>query len=257
MKFLQPFNTLPKKYFSLLVLAESILFILAWFKFGMALIPTPFEVLSTIIELLKSSIFYESLVTSGFLTIKAMFCAALIALIFSYGYFINLIRPLSFFVLKFRFVPLSGLVFLFTLMTSTGSELKLWLLIFGMVPFFTTSLISNFDSINTQEYDLCKTLRMNSWRMWFEVVIMGRLDQVVETMRQNFAITWLMITMIEGLSMSEGGLGVMLIKTNRPINLSKAFALLIVIFFVGMLFDLLLGKIRTWLFPYTNLEVLK
>lgn len=257
MNFIRPFGSIPKKYFLMLVLAETILFVLVWYRFGMALIPTPFDVLKTIVELLKSSLFYESLVTSSFLTVEAMFFSSLIALIFSYGYFITPVKPITFFVLKFRFVPLSGLVFLFTLMTSNGSQLKLWLLIFGMVPFFTTSLISNFDSINTQEYDLCKTLRMNSWRTWLEVVIVGRLDQVVEAMRQNFAITWLMITMIEGLSMSEGGLGVMLIKTNRPINLSKAFALLIVIFFVGMLFDFLLGKIRSWLFPYTNLQVLK
>jgi NitT/TauT family transport system permease protein len=126
-----------------------------------------------------------------------------------------------------------------------------------MVPFFVSTLVSNFESINSQEYDLCKTLRMNNWQTWYEVIIIGRIDQVVESMRQNFAITWLMITMIEGLSMSEGGLGVMLIKTNRPINLSKAFALLIIIFIVGMIFDYVLGKIRTWFFPYTNLQVLK
>ena len=53
--------------------------------------------------------------------------------------------------------------------------------------------MSILDSINTQEYDLCKTLRMNNWQTMWEVVIVGRLDQAIEVMRQNFAISWMMI----------------------------------------------------------------
>ncbi|MBC7451200.1 MAG: nitrate ABC transporter permease, partial [Cytophagales bacterium] len=86
------------------------------------------------------------------------------------------------------------------------------------------------------------------------VVIIGRLDQVFEVMRQNFAIAWMMITMVEGLSMSEGGLGTMLIKSNKYIDLGTVFSILIIIFLLGIFFDFLLGQLRYWLFPYTKLE---
>ena len=86
---------------------------------------------------------------------------------------------------------------------------------------------------------------------------MGRLDQVVEVMRQNFAIAWMMITMVEGLSMSEGGLGTLLIKSNKYIDLSTVFGILVIIFAMGILFDYLLKNIRYWLFPYAKLHIRK
>jgi len=76
-------------------------------------------------------------------------------------------------------------------------------------------------------------------------------------MRQNFAIAWMMITMVEGLSMSEGGLGTMLIKSNKYIDLGKVFALLFIILMIGILFDYLLSKIRVWLFPYSAFQTTK
>jgi len=131
------------------------------------------------------------------------------------------------------------------------------LLIFGIVPFFVTSFLSIIDGINEQEYELCKTLRMNNWQTLLEVVIIGKLDMVFEVMRQNFAIAWMMITMVEGLNMSEGGLGTMLIKSNKYIDLASVFAILLIIFAIGVFFDYLLKQVRAWLFPYTKLQVRK
>jgi NitT/TauT family transport system permease protein len=73
-------------------------------------------------------------------------------------------------------------------------------------------------------------------------------------MRQNFAIAWLMITSVEGLSMSQGGLGVMLIKANKYVQLDIVFGTLLIIFVLGIFFDFILGLFRHWLFPYTKLH---
>jgi ABC-type nitrate/sulfonate/bicarbonate transport system permease component len=181
----------------------------------------------------------------------------LIALAVTYLSLIPLFSLLSKFIIKCRYLTLTGLIFLFTLLTKNGSDLKISLLIFGIVPFFVTSLLTIIDAINIEEYELCKTLRMNSWKTLWEVVILGRLDQVIEVMRQNFAIAWMMITMVEGLSMSEGGLGTMLIKSNKYVDLGTVFSILIIIFVIGIFFDFLLGQIRYWLFPYTKLQLRK
>jgi NitT/TauT family transport system permease protein len=117
--------------------------------------------------------------------------------------------------------------------------------------------LSIIDAINEQEYELCKTLRMNNWQTLYEVVIVGRLDQVLEVMRQNFAIAWMMITMVEGLNMSEGGLGTMLIKSNKYIDLGSVFGILVIIFTLGVCFDYLLSQLRKWFFPYTKLQLRK
>ena len=87
-------------------------------------------------------------------------------------------------------------------------------------------------------------------------MIIGRFHLVIEVIRQNFAIAWSMITAVEGISMSEGGLGTMLIKSNKFINIDNAFAILVIIFVLGIFFDYLLGLIRAWLFPHTKLQIL-
>jgi sulfonate transport system permease protein len=76
---------------------------------------------------------------------------------------------------------------------------------------------------------------------------------VLEILRQNFAIAWLMITLVEGLSMSEGGIGTLLIKYNKYNDLSHVIAIQGVIFLIGIGFDYLLGGLRRWLFPYVKL----
>jgi NitT/TauT family transport system permease protein len=161
-------------------------------------------------------------------------------------------KPIANFIVKCRYLTLTGLIFLFTLLTKDGSQLKISLLIFGIVPFFVTSLVSIFNQIDQQEFDLCKTLRMGSFETLWEVIIIGRLDKVFEVMRQNFAISWMMITMVEGLSMSEGGLGVMLIKANKYVDLGSVFAILVFVLSLGILFDFLLGAARKWFFPYAK-----
>jgi NitT/TauT family transport system permease protein len=145
------------------------------------------------------------------------------------------------------------LIFVFTLLTKDGSQLKLSLLVFGIVPFFVTSFLSVIVNINQQEYQLCKTLGYNNSQTLYEVIIVGKADQVFEILRQNFAISWLMITMVEGLSMSEGGIGTLLIKYNKYNDLTNVLALQLVIFIIGLCFDYLLGTMRHWLFPYSKL----
>ena len=106
-----------------------------------------------------------------------------------------------------------------------------------------------------QEFELCKTLGYNNWQTLYEVIIVGKADQAFEILRQNFAISWLMITMVEGLNMSEGGIGALMIKYNKYNDLTNVLALQLVIFLVGLLFDYLLGNICLWLFPHTKLQI--
>jgi ABC-type nitrate/sulfonate/bicarbonate transport system permease component len=208
-----------------------------------------------VLEIIQTGNFWDNFFASLMLTLKGMFIALFIALLVSYISLVPFFRPLAKFVIKCRYLTLTGLIFAFTLLTSDGSQLKLSLLLFGIVPFFVTSLLSVIDGIDKQEFELCATLGMKKWRTLWEVVIVGRLDQVLEVMRQNFAISWMMITMVEGLSMSEGGLGTLLIKSNKYIDLTTVFAILLIIFLIGVFFDYILGALRYWLFPYTKIQL--
>lgn len=257
-KIVSPLTQIKGRTSIILIVIEALAALLLWEFFGQnGLIPTPTKIIGAVIRVVTSDYFVDNLFSSLTLTFTGMGISIFIALVVSYLSLIPVFGPVAKFIVKCRYLTLTGLIFLFTLLTQDGHQLKLSLLIFGIVPFFVTSLLSIIDSINVQEYELCKTLRMNNWQTLLEVVIIGRLDQVFEVMRQNFAIAWMMITMVEGLSMSEGGLGTLLIKSNKYIDLSTVFAILVIIFGLGIFFDYLLKNMRHWLFPYTKIHVRK
>jgi ABC-type nitrate/sulfonate/bicarbonate transport system permease component len=254
-QILTPLTQIKGRTLITLIVIEAFVVLLFWEIFGgHGLIPGPLKIVSSVLRIVASDYFLDNFFSSLMLTLTGMGISIIIALLVSYLSLIPIFSPVAKFIVKCRYLTLTGLIFLFTLLTQDGHQLKLSLLIFGIVPFFVTSLLSIIDSINVQEYELCKTLRMNNWKTLLEVVIIGRLDQVFEVMRQNFAIAWMMITMVEGLSMSEGGLGTMLIKSNKYIDLGTVFAILVIIFIVGVFFDYLLKNLRFWFFPYTKLQ---
>lgn len=225
--------------------------VLGWWHFSAnGLMPAPGRVTVALAELSASSQLWDNILTSLMLTIKAMLYAIIITLLISWLSVIPFFKSLAQVMVKCRYLTLAGLIFVFTLLTQNGATLKLWLLIAGIVPFFVTSFLSVIVNIHQQEYDLCKTLGYNNWRTLYEVIIVGKADKVLEIIQQNFAIAWLMITMVEGVSMSEGGIGTLLIKYNKYNDLTKVLALQIVIFLLGLLFDYLLSVTRLWLFPY-------
>jgi sulfonate transport system permease protein len=181
-----------------------------------------------------------------------MFYSILITLLFSYLSVVPFFAAAAKLLVRLRYLTLTGLIFIFTLLTKDGGALKLWLLVFGIVPFLTTSFLSVIVRIPTQEYELCQTLGYTKWETLYEVIIVGKADQIFEIVRQNFSIAWMMITMVEGLSMGEGGIGTLLIKYNKYNDLPHVLALQVVVLGVGLSFDYGIGSMRRWLFPYTN-----
>lgn len=248
----KPFETINKQTLLLMILVQSIVTLSCWQLGAGGLLPSPIRILQSLGQLITSSQLADALLASLLLTLQAMLYSLVLTLAFSYLSVIPFFHSISQFIVKCRYLTLTGLIFVFTLLTHDGSQLKLSLLVAGIVPFFTTSFLSVIMHIHRQEFELCQTLGYSRWQTLYEVIVVGKADQVFEILRQNFAIAWMMITMVEGLSMSEGGIGVLLIKYNKYNDLTHVIALQFVIFFIGLLFDWLLGSMRQWIFPYTQ-----
>src|SRR5882757_813686 len=249
----KPFEKISRTTVLTLVLLQVIVLLSVWQSFPAGLIPSPLRIGEALGGLFTSSLLWDNVLVSLVLTLKALFFSVVITLVFSYLSVVPFFKPMAQFIVKCRYLTLTGLIFVFTLLTRDGSQLKLSLLVFGIVPFFTTSFMSVILQTNTQEFELCQTLGYGRWQSLYEVIVVGKADHVFEIVRQNFAIAWMMITMVEGLSMSEGGVGTLLIKYNKYNDLVHVIALQVVIFGLGLLFDHLLGRLRHWLFPYTKL----
>lgn len=250
----QPFSKINKQTLIIMIVFQVIITLLVWQTTSNGLIPKPGNVAAAFGQLLTTKLFWDNMLVSLALTLQAMLYSIIITLVFAYLSVIPFFKTIAQFIVKCRYLTLTGLIFIFTLLTKDGSELKLSLLVFGIVPFFTTSFLSVIINIDKQEYELCKTLGYNNWQTLYEVIIVGKADQVFEILRQNFAISWLMITMVEGLSMSEGGIGTLLIKYNKYNDITNVVALQLVIFLIGLCFDYLLGSTRHWLFPHSKLK---
>src|SRR6188474_764947 len=249
-----PFGKLSRQNVIIMIVIQVLITLLIWHTTSNGLIPKPGNVVSALGNLLTTKLLLDNMLVSLMLTLKAMLYSIIITLLFAYLSVIPFFKTLAQFIVKCRYLTLTGLIFVFTLLTKDGSQLKLSLLVFGIVPFFVTSFLAVIININKQEYELCKTLGYSNWQTLYEVIIIGKADAVLEILRQNFAISWLMITLVEGLSMSEGGIGTLLIKYNKYNDLTNVLALQLVIFIIGLCFDYLLGTMRHWLFPYSRLK---
>jgi NitT/TauT family transport system permease protein len=235
-----------------MVAAQVFFALLVWQLSPGGLIPGPLNVLKALGQLLSTSLLYDHLLTSLLLTFKALAYSLVLTLSVSYLSVLPLFRPVAQFIVKCRYLTLTGLIFIFTLLTKDGGALKLSLLVFGIVPFFTTSFLAVIVRTPPQEFELCQTLGYSRWETLYEVIIIGKADQVLEVVRQNFAIAWMMITMVEGLNMSEGGIGTLLIKYNKYNDLPHVLAIQAIVFGLGLCLDYGLGLLRGWLFAYTK-----
>lgn len=249
-KLFSPFGKVDQRVRLIMVSAQVGFLLLLFQVFHSPIVPAPSNILSALLVLVQSSELYENLISSLGVTIQAMFYSILITMLLVYLSVIPFFKPLAFLVSKCRYLTLTGLVYLFTIFTSNMDSLKLSLLMFGIVPFFVTSFMSVVCSIPQQQIDKAFVNRKTAWETLFEVVIVGRLDQLLEVMRQNFAISWMMITTVEAYDMSGGGIGTMLLKSNKHLELSTVFAMLIIVLCLGLFFDWALSKLRVSLFKY-------
>lgn len=249
-----PFASISKQNTSIMIVVQVLITLMVWHNTSNGLIPRPGQIAAAFGKLLTTKLLLDNMLVSLVLTLKAMCYSIIITLFFAYASVIPFFKTIAQFIVKCRYLTLTGLIFIFTLLTKDGSQLKLSLLVFGIVPFFTTSFLAVILNIDKQEFELCKTLGYSNWQTLYEVIIVGKADQVFEILRQNFAISWLMITMVEGLSMSEGGIGSLLIKYNKYNDLTNVIALQLLIFLIGLCFDFLLGTTRHWLFPHCRLK---
>lgn len=226
-----------------------------WFLQPSPLLPSPSDVLNAFLALVQNGL-AENLLASLQLNLEAMAISTAASLGLAYATVLPALRAPVAFIAKMRFLGLTGLTFLFGLYL-TGHELKVGLLVLGMVVFFTTSMASVVASIPEEQLNHAKVLGMKPWRVVWEVVILGTLDQALEILRQNAAVGWVMLCMVEGLVRSEGGMGTMLLNENRHFKLEAVFALQLVILAVGLCQDWLLGWVRKIVCPYTNSGISK
>lgn len=227
--------------------------VIAWQVAGGAL-PTPVEVVHALGRLWTEQGLFDELATSFALNAEAIAWSTALALGLAYLTVIPAARPLVAAISKLRFTGMVGWAFVFTLWAKDGHQLKLWMLVFGITPFFATQMVAIVADLPKERFDHARTLGMSEWRVVWEVVVRGTLDQALETLRQSAAIGWMMLTMVEGVVRSEGGIGALMLNENKHLALDAVFALIGVVLLVGIVQDYALAWLRRAVCPYAELS---
>lgn len=241
----------------IMVAIQIVLALVIWSFSKSPIFPTPLEILRALGRLFSEQDLAYDLWVSTWLCLKSMCIALIISLLITYASVVPFFRPLGFLVSKGRFLTLVGLSFIFTQLFGGGSTLKSTLMVFGITVFFVTSMLSIIQSIQKYEFYHARTLRMNDWEVLWEVIILGKIDQMFEVVRQNFAIAWTMLTLVEGLVRSEGGIGVILLNNQKFQRFDAIFAIQLVVLLTGIFLDWVFSQMRTFFFPYSMLTVEK
>jgi NitT/TauT family transport system permease protein len=225
-----------------------------WLASPFASLPGPGEVWRALGEMWWEGGMGPELFTTLRLIFHSLAITLVISLLLSYATVLPVMRPAVEAVCKLRFLGITGLVVPFTLITGGGYDLKVDLLTFGMTTYFVTAMAQVVIEIPREQFDYMRALGANELRLLWEVVILGTLDKALDVTRQNLAIGWTMITMVEGISRSEGGLGALILNQNKHFRLAEVYAILLVILVVGLLLDYAIGVITRLACPYTALE---
>lgn len=252
---LLPNRTVSTSAFRLLVIGQVVFFLIVWFRSPFEVLPRPDEVFRALGELWKEQGLGQDLIASFKLNVHALLWMLVIGLSLSYLTVVPFFRPIAAAVGKGRFLSLTGFSLIFTLITGGGYQLKLWILVFGMTVFFVTSMAEVVAAIPRDSFDHARSLRMSEWRTVYEVVVLGTADKAFEVLRQNAAIGWLMLTLVEGVVRNEGGLGAALLNQQKQFHIENVFAIQLLILIVGLILDALIGGLRRLVCPYADLRL--
>lgn len=253
-KVLTPNQKVNKNTMRIIAFGTIVGLILFWQFVPSEFLPRPLDVLGAFPDLWFQDGLGEQLLISYWVQLKAIFIALIVSLILAYAASIPLLRPLVIFISTWRFVSLGPLVVFFTLLlTADGHNLKVSLLVFGISVFYITSMVQVVLDIPTEELEHARTLKMGEWRTLTEVAVIGKLDLALEMLRQNAAMGWMMLTMVEGLVRSEGGIGTLMLNQVKHFHLAQVAAIILVLYIVGFLQDRAMIFMRKVLFPYADL----
>lgn len=216
------------------------------------LLPSPGETFAAFLVQWQQGAGSEML-TSLIISIESILWAAFLGLGASYLATMAGFKPPVWLWGYLRFLSLTGVLIFFILATNgDGHRLKVAVLTFAITTFLVAEMMTTIANIPETKFDHARTLGLNRFQVLREVVIRGTLDKALDSLRGNAAMAWMMLTMVEGLSRSEGGIGVLLLNLNRMQNWEAILAIQIMILIVGIGQDTALRFAKSAICPYTR-----
>jgi NitT/TauT family transport system permease protein len=252
---LAPNRPLHAQSFAILTAAWIALMLILWSSAGARYLPTPLDVLKSFPGLWNEDGLGVQIWTSFELNLEAAFCTFIASLLIAYATVLPVFRPLAMLISSGRYNGMIGLPLVFLSLLHDPHWVKIALLMFGTGVFAVLSLVRMIEAIPQELFDHSRTLRMSEWRVFYEVVILGQFDQVLDIFRGTLAMLWMLLPMVEGYFRFEGGVGTLMLTEAKHLNLDSVFCIMFVVLAIGFAQDLVLGELRVMICPYAELGV--
>jgi ABC-type nitrate/sulfonate/bicarbonate transport system permease component len=224
---------------------------LFWMMIMPRVIPSLWEIIGAFPELIKQQQLFAHWASTFKLTAIAIFCSVVASLLISFSTVIPLMRPLVELITKMRFLSLVGISIVFVMLASDLSTARIYLLMFGIVPYMTTSIVSVVMSVEKVRLDSAKTLGLSPMQQVWHIQIREKAGDIADVIRQNLAMAFMMLTFVELRVREGGGVGVLLEDLHKNGHgYDKIFALQLSILVVGIFIDALSYYLIRLAFPF-------
>lgn len=252
--WIRPFESLPRRDSLMIKMIWLVALIGYWFAVtsgSKKLFPSPVQVWHGFVSLYNEGLVVH-IGSSLWLCFQATAISIVVSLIIAYSYPIPLLQPISKAMSRLRYLPLTGITFYLTILVTNARTMQVWVLVIFMSLYFITSLLAVIKDVSQEEIDHARSLKCSRWEILWEVITKGRFDYVIDVLRQNLAITWMMLVTVESILVAAGGLGVLIKNSDKFMNHGRILALQIVILLVGLGIDFTLNTVRKSLFRYSK-----
>jgi ABC-type nitrate/sulfonate/bicarbonate transport system permease component len=250
----KPFESLTPRDSLFIKLFWFLLIVLYWFAITSGtkkLFPSPDQVWHGFVALYNEGLVVH-VASSLALCLQATVFSIVFSLLIAYAYPVPFLQPLAKTMSRLRYLPLTGITFYLTMLVTNARTMQVWVLVIFMSLYFITSLLAVIKDVSQEEIDHARSLKCSRWEILWEVIIKGRFDYVIDVLRQNLAITWMMLVTVESILIAAGGLGVLIKNSDKFMNHGRIMALQIVILLVGLGIDIGLNTIRKSVFRYSK-----
>lgn len=253
--YFQPNGSISKSSMFRLGLLQFLVFMFLWQFFGPTSFPTPTEIGNALANLWNKENLSYFLLTSVFWNVMVIVISTTVSLILAYSTVMPFMVPIVNLIAKIRFMGIAGWLYFFIIFAPNSEMAKLYLVLFGMIGFFVSSILNIVVKVTRDEKNYPRTLKMGEWRVVLNTTVRGKLPEVFDVVRDCAAMGLLVLVMVEASFKSQGGLGGLLENMRKVMHYDQVFAIQFVIMAYGMLQDSGIYGLKRWICPHAFIKL--
>lgn len=221
-----------------------------------AILPSPMEVLRSLKSLWSERKLFSNVVSSFIRVAEGFFVALLLGfpLGLAMGSFSRIKAMFAPLMVFGGYLPIPALVPLFMSLFGTTELQKVMFLAFAFGIYLLPLFVRAIEEVDNVYLLTAYTLGANKWQAVRHVLLAISLPNLYDAMRMGFGVGWGYIILAEMVDMGSGGLGALILGSQRIGPKEHIYLVLLVIVTMAFITDKLWEHCGDWLFPYRRLK---